>query len=183
MTVVVPTILSPSRAISRTTSGSLRRRLSRSRSGIGRLAFSCGSSRPRASWTAGVSLVTASIRSEPVPYEEAIRGEFRQIDVGDPWGPPWSTTWIHVRGKVPDEWAGQDVVALFDLGFEGATGFTCEALAWKEGRPWRGVDPNHRRLPIDGPEVDFYLEAAANPTATEEGVEPAPSMITLRESP
>src|SRR2546430_12056605 len=72
---------------------------------------------------------------------------------------------------------------MFDLGFEGATGFACEALAWKEGRPWRGVDPNHRRLPIDGPEVDFYLEAAANPTATQEGVEPAPSMITLRESP
>ena len=130
-----------------------------------------------------LELTARTIRGEPVPYEEAIRGEFRQIDVGDPWGPPWSTTWIHVRGKVPDEWAGQDVVALFDLGFEGATGFTCEALAWKEGRPWRGVDPNHRRLPIDGPEVDFYLEAAANPTATEEGVEPAPSMITLRESP
>jgi alpha-mannosidase len=74
-------------------------------------------------------------------------------------------------------------VALFDLGFDGPTGFTCEALAWKDGKPWRGVDPNHRWLPIDGPEVDFYLEAAANPRATEAGPEPAPSMIALRESP
>src|SRR3989442_9299491 len=53
-----------------------------------------------------------------------------------------------------------------------------------EGRkPWRGVDPKHRWLPIDGPEVDFYLEAAANPRATEAGAEPAPSMIALRDSP
>jgi alpha-mannosidase len=105
------------------------------------------------------------------------------MKVGDPWGPPWSTTWIHVEGRVPEEWASQRVVALFDLGFDGPTGFTCEALAWKDGKPWRGVDPNHRWLPIDGPEVDFYLEAAANPRATEAGAEPAPSMIALRESP
>jgi alpha-mannosidase len=105
------------------------------------------------------------------------------MKVGDPWGPPWSTTWIHVEGRVPEEWATHRVVALFDLGFDGPTGFTCEALAWKDGKPWRGVDPNHRWLPIDGPEVDFYLEAAANPRATEAGVEPAPSMIALRDSP
>jgi alpha-mannosidase len=105
------------------------------------------------------------------------------IKVDDPWGPPWSTTWIHVQGRVPEEWATQRVVALFDLGFDGPTGFTCEALAWKDAKPWRGVDPNHRWLPIDGPEVDFYLEAAANPRATEAGAEPAPSMIALRDSP
>jgi alpha-mannosidase len=105
------------------------------------------------------------------------------MKVGDPWGPPWSTTWIHVEGRVPEEWATHRVVALFDLGFDGPTGFTCEALAWKDGKPWRGVDPNHRWLPIDGPEVDFYLEAAANPRATEAGAEPAPSMIALRDSP
>jgi alpha-mannosidase len=75
------------------------------------------------------------------------------------------------------------VVACFDLGFDGPTGFTCEALAWKDGKPWRGVDPNHRWLPIDGPDVDFYLEAAANPRATEAGIEPAPSMLALRRSP
>jgi len=74
------------------------------------------------------------------------------------------------------------VAAVFDLGFDGPTGFTCEALAWKDGKPWRGVDPNHRGLPIDGPDVDFYLEAAANPRATEQGADPAPSMLALRES-
>ena len=123
------------------------------------------------------------LRGEPVSYADAIRGTFAPIQVGDPWGPPWSTTWFHVRGRVPESWAGRRVVASFDLGFDGPTGFTCEALAWKDGKPWRGVDPNHRWLPIHGQDVDFYLEAAANPRATEQGPEPAPSMIALRESP
>ncbi len=74
------------------------------------------------------------------------------------------------------------MVAFFDPGFLDKTGFTCEALAWQDGRPWRGVDPNHRWLPIDRPEVDLYLEAAANPTAVLSGPENAPSMIALRES-
>jgi alpha-mannosidase len=130
-----------------------------------------------------LELTAFCVRGEPISYAEAIRGNFAPIEVGDPWGPPWSTTWFHVRGRVPEECAGQRVVALFDLGFDGPTGFTCEALAWKDGKPWRGVDPNHRWLPIDGPDVDFYLEAAANPRATEAGPEPAPSMIALRRSP
>jgi alpha-mannosidase len=123
-----------------------------------------------------------SVRGEPIPYEEAIRGDFRPFRAGDPWGPPWSTTWFHVTGHVPEGWAGKKVVALFDLGFDGPTGFTCEALAWKDGRPWRGVDPNHRWLPVNGPAVDFYLEAAANVSASQSGPEPAQSMIALRES-
>jgi alpha-mannosidase len=132
---------------------------------------------------AKLELSAVLVRGEPVTFDEAMRGEFLPFQVGDRWGPPWSTTWFHVLGRVPDAWAGQRVVARFDLGFQGPTGFTCEALAWKDGRPWRGVDPNHRWLPIDGPEVDFYLEAAANPRATDGGPEPAPSMIALRESP
>ena len=133
--------------------------------------------------TTPLELTTYCVRGEPVGYAEAMFGEFAPIKVGDPWGPPWSTTWFHVRGRVPDDWAGQPVVASFDLGFAGPAGFTCEAMAWKDGKPWRGVDPNHRHLPIDGPEVDFYLEAAANPLATEAGLDPAPSMIALRRSP
>ncbi|HSS62306.1 MAG TPA: alpha-mannosidase [Candidatus Limnocylindrales bacterium] len=132
--------------------------------------------------SADLELTAFTVRGEPIPYAEAIRGSFVPFRVGEAWGPPWSTTWFRVRGRVPDGWRGRDVVAVFDLGFDGPTGFTCEALAWKDGRPWRGVDPNHRRIPVDGPDVDFYLEAAANPRATEAGPEPAPSMLALRES-
>ncbi|TMD72157.1 MAG: alpha-mannosidase [Chloroflexi bacterium] len=130
-----------------------------------------------------LDLTAFCVRGEPVSYAAATGGQFAPIKVGEAWGPPWSTTWFHVRGHVPESWAGQNVVALFDLGYDGPTGFTCEALAWKDGKPWRGVDPNHRWLPIDGDDVDFYLEAAANAGASEEGPEPAPSMITLREAP
>ena len=65
---------------------------------------------------------------EPVSFEDAMRGEYRPFHVGDRWGPPWSTTWFHVTGGVPDEWKGRKIVAAFDLGFAGPTGFTCEAL-------------------------------------------------------
>jgi alpha-mannosidase len=132
---------------------------------------------------APLTLRAYPVRGDPIPYTEAVRGPFTPFHVGEAWGPPWSTTWFQVRGRVPEAWAGHRVVARFDLGFDGPTGFTCEALAWKDGKPWRGVDPNHRWLPIDSDEVDFYLEAAANPRATESGEEPAPSMIALRESP
>ncbi|HYM97090.1 MAG TPA: alpha-mannosidase [Candidatus Sulfotelmatobacter sp.] len=130
-----------------------------------------------------LDLTAHVIRGEPVTFADAMKGSFRPFHVGDAWGPPWSTTWFHVRGQVPEEWNGRSVVAIFDLGFDGPTGFTCEALAWRDARPWRGVDPNHRWLPIDGRNVDFYLEAAANPRASESGAEPAASMIDLRTSP
>ena len=130
-----------------------------------------------------LELTAYSVRGEPITCAEAMRGEYVAFRVGDKWGPPWSTTWFHVRGRVPDRWAGQNVVAVFDIGFVGSTGFTCESLAWKDGKPWRAVDPNHRWLPIDSTEVDFYIEAAANPKAMESGPVKAPSMIELRESP
>ncbi|HEX6489099.1 MAG TPA: glycoside hydrolase family 38 C-terminal domain-containing protein [Candidatus Dormibacteraeota bacterium] len=120
------------------------------------------------------------VRGEPIPFEEAVRGEYRPIAAGDRWGPPWSTTWFHVTGRAP---AGASLVVLIDLGFMGQTGFTCEALAWRDGRAWRGVDPNHRWLPLEGAEIDFYLEAAANPTGTVGGPGSAQSMLALRSSP
>jgi alpha-mannosidase len=132
---------------------------------------------------APLQLSALHVRGEPITYAEAVRGEFVPFKVGDRWGPPWSTTWFHVRGRSPDRWAGQHVVALIDLGFDGPTGFTCEALAWKDGRPWRGVDLNHRWLPLSGSEVDFYLEAAANPRAILAGPDDAPSMIDMRKLP
>ena len=133
-------------------------------------------------WGVQLELSAFRVQGEPVPYADAIVGGFRPFHIGEAWGSPWSTTWFRVRGRVPQEWNGRRVAAVFDLGFEGPTGFTCEGLAWKDGLPWRGVDPNHRWLPIDGQEVDFYLEAAANPGVTLSGAEPAASMIALREA-
>ena len=133
--------------------------------------------------TRPLELTAFCVRGEPISYADALHGAFLPFNTGDAWGPAWSTTWFHVQGRVPESWSGKRVIAKFDLGFDGPTGFTCEALAWKDGKPWRGVDPNHRWLPVDGPDIDFYLEAAANPRALEEGPDPAQSMIALREAP
>src|SRR5207245_1387107 len=130
---------------------------------------------------APLQLTAYSVRGEPVAFAEAVRGDYRPFHVGERWGPPWSTTWFHVRGQVPADWTGKGV-AVFDIGFQGHTGFTCEALAWRDGKPWRGVDPNHRWLPVASDAFDFYLEASAIPTAVVAGPARAPSMIALRES-
>jgi alpha-mannosidase len=132
---------------------------------------------------APLQLSAFHVRGAPITYAEALKGTYVPFQVGEIWGPPWSTTWFHVQGEVPKDWAGQHVVAVFDIGFIGQTGFTCEALAWRDGVAWRGVDPNHRTLPISGSKVDFHLEAAANPWVTESGATPSLSMIALRESP
>ncbi len=134
--------------------------------------------------SAPLELSAYTVRGEPVAFGEATRRDFVPFHVGEAWGPPWSTTWFRVRGAVPQEWKGKRVVAVFDLGFEGRhPGFTCEALAWRDGRPWRAIDPNHRRLPIDSPEVDFYVEASAMPSAVVSGPAEAPSMLALRTAP
>src|SRR5712692_8003591 len=131
---------------------------------------------------APLELTAYTVLVELVTFAEAVRGNYLPFHVGDGWGPPWSTTWFHVLGRVPEEWIGKSVVAVFNIGFEGHVGFTCEALAWRDGKPWRGVDPNHRWLPVGSSEVDFYLEASAIPTAVVAGPAEAPSMIALRES-
>ncbi|HEX2681931.1 MAG TPA: alpha-mannosidase, partial [Candidatus Dormibacteraeota bacterium] len=129
-----------------------------------------------------LELTAFVVRGEPITFAEAMRGDYQPFQVGDRWGPPWSTTWFHVQGQVPGEWSGRTAVAMFDIGFHGNTGFTCEALAWKDGKPWRGVDPNHRWLPIESRQVDFFLEASAIPTAVVSGPADAPSMLALRRS-
>ncbi len=129
-----------------------------------------------------LDLAAYTVRGEPIAYAEAARADYAPFQPGERWGPPWSTTWFRVKGRVPSEWSGQHVVAAFDLGFEGGTGFTCEALAWRDGKPWRGVDPNHRWLPIGSTELDFYLEASAIPKAVVAGPATAPSTVSLRES-
>ena len=114
---------------------------------------------------APLELAAFLVRGDPIPYVDAVRGEFVPVKVGDAWGPPWSTTWLHVRGQVPAEWAGRKS-CLFELALR-ATGFTVN-IGRKGREAVRGVDPNPV-LPIAGSEVDFYLAAAANPKASEAG--------------
>ncbi|MGW7492413.1 alpha-mannosidase [Streptomyces sp. NPDC054786] len=105
-----------------------------------------------------------------VPVGEALRAPYEPFAVGEPWGPPWSTSWFRLAGEVPREWAGRRVEAVIDPGFSGdGPGFQAEGLVYDaEGVPVKGIHPRNRHVPVGAPvsggeEVRLLLEAAANP--------------------
>ncbi|MFE0188626.1 alpha-mannosidase [Streptomyces sp. NPDC058989] len=107
---------------------------------------------------------------EPVPVQEALRAGYEPFAVGEPWGPPWSTSWFRLAGEVPDDWAGRRVEVVIDPGFSGdGPGFQAEGLVYDaEGVPLKGIHPRNRHVPVASParggeEVRLLLEAAANP--------------------
>ena len=82
---------------------------------------------------------------------------FTPVEVGWRWGPPWSTTWFHLAGAVPDECRGRPMALQFSSG--------TEATLWLNETPFHGLDANRDlvRLPGDmGREgdVEFLVEAA-----------------------
>lgn len=102
--------------------------------------------------------------------DEALRATYEPFAVGEPWGPPWSTSWFRLAGEVPQEWAGRRVEAVIDPGFSGdGPGFQAEGLLYDgDGVPLKGIHPRNRHLPVGAPvsggeEVRLLLEAAANP--------------------
>ncbi len=106
---------------------------------------------------------------EPVGIEEALHATYEPFDLGTLWGPPWTTTWFRLLGKVPAEWAGQQVEAVIDLGFgTSGPGFQAEALVYDAaGIPIKALNPLNAYVPISdgalGDRVDWLVEAAANP--------------------
>ncbi|WP_424211458.1 alpha-mannosidase [Streptomyces sp. BI20] len=117
---------------------------------------------------------------EPVPVAEGLAAEHTPVAVGDAWGAPWDTTWFKVTGEVPADWAGREVEARIDLGFdERMPGFQCEALVYRpDGTPVKAINPRNQWVrvrpgaePVAGGErVEWHLEAASNPVILE--VEP-----------
>jgi alpha-mannosidase len=111
------------------------------------------------------------VPGEPVPPAEGLAAEYRPFEVGTAWGRPWGTTWFSCHGKVPAEWAGQEVEAVIDLGFgEGNAGFAAEGLIYlPDGSAVRGLHRNQYSVRLDrlapsGGTVRFFVEAAANPS-------------------
>lgn len=51
--------------------------------------------------TAPLTIEAWEVPGEPVPFAEAKAQDYRPISVGDRWGRPWSTLWLHVTGTVP----------------------------------------------------------------------------------
>lgn len=116
------------------------------------------------------SIEACELPGEPIPIAEGPGLDFQPFQAGSPWGPPWATTWFHVRATLPPEWAGQRVEALMDLGFErDRPGFQCEAMVMRPDlTPVKAINPRNQSVPITdsaqgGEQIEFYLEAASNP--------------------
>jgi alpha-mannosidase len=127
--------------------------------------------------TAPLRVEAWPVPDEPVPATEAIAQVYEPFAVGQLWGRPWSTLWLHVTGEIPEQWdmteaerAGLEI--LIDLGFDGTTpGFQAEGTAFRpDGSIIKAVSPFNRHVPLTGAldggnpaRIDFYVEAAANP--------------------
>ncbi|MCX7869339.1 MAG: hypothetical protein N2322_05240, partial [Terrimicrobiaceae bacterium] len=108
------------------------------------------------------------VGGEPVPAAKAFRARYTPCEPGCAWGPLWDTSWFRFRGKVPEGWRGQRVVALVSVTPERqAEGFTAEGLVYQAGRPVVAVNAHRREVAIaerarGGEAFEFFVEAAAN---------------------
>ena len=119
---------------------------------------------------ASLEVEAIHLPGEPIPFTELDTESFEPFEVGKSWGPAWGTTWFRFGGIVPESFAGERVEALIDLGFIGPwVGFQAEGMVYRDGRPVHGIHPTRKWTPITaraegGERIEFYLEAAANPT-------------------
>ncbi|MEO6826617.1 MAG: glycoside hydrolase family 38 C-terminal domain-containing protein [Microbacteriaceae bacterium] len=112
------------------------------------------------------------VPGEPVPFATALDQEYLPFTVGQRWGPPWSTLWLHVTGTVPTGWDAQGTrpEVVVDLGFTKALpGFQAEATVYApDGSVLKAIEPLNPYIPVGpaGSGIDLYLEAAANPNTS-----------------
>ncbi len=119
---------------------------------------------------APLTITAWEVPDEPVPFAEAVTQDFTPFEVGQRWGRPWSTLWLHVTGTVPADWSLENgrLELLVDLGFTPAmVGFQAEGLVYTpDGAIVRALEPRSPAVRLDlkpGDAVDFYVEAAGNP--------------------
>ena len=116
---------------------------------------------------APLELAAWHVQGEPVASEKAFEAEYVAFRVGGAWGPRWSTTWFRLRGEVPAEWAGREVVVLMRLTRESWEGFTAEGLIYVNRVPVRALNINRADIEIVKSAVgserfEIFVEAASN---------------------
>jgi alpha-mannosidase len=114
--------------------------------------------------------VSLAVYSAPgrITYQEAMLADYRPAQVGEKFGPLWSTHWFRLKLEIPAAWQGQEVHLLWDS--------TSEACLWQNGVPLQGLTGSFSSWQDDairkefiltkhasGSEaLEFYVEAACN---------------------
>ncbi|XP_067327566.1 alpha-mannosidase 2C1 [Anolis sagrei] len=81
--------------------------------------------------TCSLAALSCFETSQRIPYEEAIRQEFRPIKVGEAFGLTWHTCWFKAELGIPEEWAGKEVHLRWESEGEG--------MVWRDGQPVQGL--------------------------------------------
>jgi len=108
---------------------------------------------------------------EPIGYHEVQKLKFSPISPGKKWGDTFDCAWFRFSGKVPEHFAGYEVVALVDIGGEAC-------VFDKEGNPIQGLTNKRiewtmketiikKRIYLfdvaeGGEEVELMVDAGAN---------------------
>ncbi len=103
-----------------------------------------------------------------ISFAQALKGGYQPVQVGDKFGPLWSTHWFHVKGEIPSEWQSQEVHLLWDSSSEATVwqdsqpqqGLTGSSNGWQE-HPLRMAYAISRQAAANQP-VDLMIEAALN---------------------
>lgn len=97
---------------------------------------------------------------EPIPFSEIRCRRRRKIVPGTRWGGDWESAWFFLKGRIPREWRGKEVI------FRVST--DSEACIFDErGRPLQGLGVFRDDFPAASParggeKVSLLVEAAAN---------------------
>ncbi len=94
-----------------------------------------------------------------VPHKDqkaAQKGPWEKAETGLKYGPAYATFWFKVTGKVPAGFAGQEVIAMPEVG--------AERTVWKDNSPIQGIDGPHTYITLEkeakgGEKVEIYVEA------------------------
>ncbi|WP_329203284.1 alpha-mannosidase [Streptomyces sp. NBC_01435] len=127
--------------------------------------------------TVPVEIAIWTVPGEPVPVADGLAAPYEPVALGHRWGPPWSTSWFRISGRIPQEWAGLRVEAVIDLGFNvTGAGFSAEGLVHRaDGSVVKALNPRNAYIPVADPAVGgedftYYVEAAANPNLNDDHV-------------
>ena len=107
-------------------------------------------------------------QGEPISISEGLSLSYEPFRVGDKWGPPWGTTWLHLMATVPPEHRDDHLEMIVDLGgVWDSPGFQSEGLVVRpDGSVIKALNPRNTWIPVEidtEGHIDIYVEAASNP--------------------